>query len=232
MNVYAPEIFSLTIVALGYLLFTHLVRKTRAVRSNDERTSTIRHFVIQKSLGVAIYGLLPAATYLLLFGGDLHELGLRWVSDPIYLLVLAGMVLIVTTIASRAARNPEQLKVYPLMRIRNWTAGYFLLSAAGWGAYIFSYEFLLRGLLLHLWLPLGIWTAISVNVTVYFLMHIAKGWREALSSVVFGIILCLLTIKTGSFVPAFILHVSLSVSTEWFSIRFNPEMSFISKSVK
>lgn len=227
MNEYAPEVFSLATVALGYLVFTIMVRQVRSVSGDDTGKNTIRNFIIQKSLGVLIYGILPAAAYILIFGGNLRDIGLRWVNSPIYFLILAIVIPIVAIIASKAAKNPEQLKVYPLMRIREWTGGYFFLSVAGWGAYIFSYEFLLRGLLLYLWLPSGIWTAVIINITVYFLMHIAKGMREALSSVVFGIILCLLTIKSGSIIPAFLLHVSLSISTEWFSIKYNPDMSFI-----
>jgi membrane protease YdiL (CAAX protease family) len=83
-----------------------------------------------------------------------------------------------------------------------------------------------RGLLFFSFIRfIGNLPAIVVNVFIYALVHIHKGFKETLASIPFGIILCLMTLSTGSIWAAFIVHIILALSNEWISFHLNPEMS-------
>lgn len=82
-------------------------------------------------------------------------------------------------------------------------------------SFLIAYEFWFRGLFLHdLLLAFSTPLAIGINVFLYALIHYFAGPKEALSSILFGIILCLVTIYIGAVWPAILIHLSLSMSFE------------------
>lgn len=95
-----------------------------------------------------------------------------------------------------------------------------MASALSWIAYLFSYEVLFRGLLLFSAREaIGYWPAIILNTGIYSLVHYPKGIKETLGAVPFGIIICVLTFKTGNMLIAFFTHTILALSNEWLSIH-------------
>jgi membrane protease YdiL (CAAX protease family) len=82
-------------------------------------------------------------------------------------------------------------------------------------SFLIAYEFWFRGVFLYdLLLAFTTPVAIGINVFLYALIHYFAGPKEALSSILFGIILCLITIYTGAVWPAILIHLSLSLSFE------------------
>jgi membrane protease YdiL (CAAX protease family) len=71
---------------------------------------------------------------------------------------------------------------------------------------------------------MGVELAITINVAIYAFFHIHKGLREAIGAIPLGVVLCLLTLKTGTIWISFFVHVVLSLSNEWFSLKYHPKI--------
>lgn len=110
--------------------------------------------------------------------------------------------------------------IYPEVQAKEWHAMRLITNDLSWIIYLFGYEVFFRGFLLSESLAsCSLITAVVVNVTVYALSHFHKGSGEVMASIPFGLLLCLLTIASGSVWCAFILHTALALSNEWFSIN-------------
>jgi membrane protease YdiL (CAAX protease family) len=169
--------------------------------------------------------MIPLLVFIFVLHVHLADYGLAFKNFGESLLWSGGLSVIIITINFIAARKPDNLKTYPQIRIKRWTGGLFLISALGWILYLLGYEVMFRGLFLFSCLPVfGYWPSIAINVSIYSLVHIPKGLRESLSSVLLGFILCVLTIRTGSIWIAFVTHSVLALSNDFFSVYFNPDM--------
>lgn len=84
---------------------------------------------------------------------------------------------------------------------------YFALSAVLLPAiYFLAEEFLFRGFLLFaLWNRYQYWGA-AISVALFALLHFAKPPLEIFLAVISGALLCWLSLKTKSFVPAAVVH--------------------------
>ena len=90
--------------------------------------------------------------------------------------------------------------------------------------FLISYEIWFRGYFLDdLTSMFSIPVAIGINVLFYAILHILGGQKEALGSILFGIILCLMVVYFGNVWPAIIIHLSLS---------FGYEASFFARTLK
>src|SRR6185295_15057548 len=128
----------------------------------------------------------------------------------------------------RFAGRPENITVYPQVRISQWTSGFLLCNSLSWMIYLAGYEFILRG---YLFFPsmqsLPMAYAILLNLALYSLAHLPKGRKETLGSIPFGLLLCILTVATGNIWDAFLIHSALALSNDIFSIKANPRMHFV-----
>ena len=70
----------------------------------------------------------------------------------------------------------------------------------------------------------SLWPAIALNCILYALAHFYKGPGEILGAIPVGILLCYLTLHTGNIWSAVIIHSTMALSNEWFSIRSHPNM--------
>ena len=176
--------------------------------------------------GVLFFGILPVLIFRLVSGYDhLSDItGPAAGSGFLWLLPVLFVTLVINYLFASGAEN---LKMYPQIRMKEWTRGLVLLSALSWIAYLFAYELLFRGLLFFpLLAQLGLWPAIFINTLIYSLVHIPKGRKESIGAIPVGIILCLLAYKTGSFWIAFYIHIMMALSNEWFSIKYHPDINF------
>jgi membrane protease YdiL (CAAX protease family) len=87
---------------------------------------------------------------------------------------------------------------------------------------------LFRGILLfECYTNFGFWPAVAINVTIYSAIHMVKGKDQTIGALIFGGIACYLTLIQGSILIPIIMHVSLSIFSDYFSIRYNEDLSFI-----
>lgn len=147
--------------------------------------------------------------------------------STISLLWLSGLLAFVTFVPVLAIKQKGHLKKYPQMRIQKWTLNRVLLNSASWSAQLFSYELLFRGVLLFTtasaW---GNWPAILINALLYSLAHIPKGWKEALGSFPFAVLLCFTTLAFGSIWPVVFAHITLALANDMLAIQKNSDMYF------
>lgn len=81
--------------------------------------------------------------------------------------------------------------------------------------FLISYEIWFRGYFLKdLLMILSVPASIGINISLYSLIHIFAGRKEALSSLAFGVILCSMVISLDAVWPAVVIHLSLSMGYE------------------
>ncbi|PID92651.1 MAG: hypothetical protein CSA96_02245 [Bacteroidetes bacterium] len=180
------------------------------------------HLIVQRLLGLLFLGILPAI-FILLTKGSLQSYGLRAPGSCFWwLLPLAASIVVLGYFAAGSASNKA---MYPQIRKQIWNPGLLLVSALSWLFFLLGYEFLFRGYLLFAsYNVLGTWPAIALNCSLYALAHMYKGPRETFGAIPLGILLCWISLESGSILYAFLLHGVMALSNEWWSISRNPEM--------
>jgi membrane protease YdiL (CAAX protease family) len=187
-----------------------------------------RLIIFNRVTGFIFLGIIPGYIFFSTGAFSLLELGISYqkIADNWYWLI--GLPIVVIIINSITARNPVVYKQYPHMRISNWSKSAFLLNILGWSLYLVGYEFLFRGILLIICTQaFGPWPAIAINISIYSAIHMTQGMKEAIGAIPFGFIVCLFMLNTGTILIPIVLHISQSLSNDYFSIRYNPEMKFI-----
>lgn len=227
-------IFSIVAVIAGFYLYfypAHAKRMDAAgIKSRNLLSRPIKQFLYRKIWGFVSMGILPALAFVLIFKESVPAFGLTLSKLANYMPWIFLTSLIPVLLNAFLARNPKTHKVYPQLRIREWTPGLFAFSALGWFLYLLGYEYLFRGILLFgIFDAWGYWPAIAVNTAIYSLAHFNKGSGETLGAIPFGILLCIITLSTGTIWFALVAHLGLALSNDFFSILYNPEMKFIKR---
>lgn len=211
---------SIVSITFGFVFyqFFHAELLRNSFKKQGIRRGSPKEVTLKRISGVLLFGILPAAAFsvfsdpaeLLRFMGPL-TLKTLWFYLPI-----ATLIVLVNYYTAGGIKN---LEMYPEMRIHPWTPRLLVLSAGGWIAYLFAYEFVFRAMLFYTSLELlGFWPAVFLNTGLYALVHLPKNYRETFGSMYYGFIICALVIYTGSFWIAFFLHLTLALSNEWFSV--------------
>lgn len=223
---------SVAVVTIAFLIY-HFVSSSETVKHKIEvwfgGSETAYSLVIFKRLlGVIIYGGLPLLAIIFIADFHLHDFGFRrtpGISSWMWVAILSVAIIAVNYFN---APNKANLAMYPQIRIPLWNTSTLIISAITWMLYLAAYEFMFRGFLLYaLYEELGMIAAIAINTSIYSLVHIPKGKAEALGAIPLGILLCYLTLITGNLLIAFLVHVVMALSNEWFSLRVHPEMKVV-----
>jgi|GEM_PF-1441031 len=125
------------------------------------------------------------------------------------------------------AKKDAGLESYPEMRVRFWTPYIFFISTISWMGYIFAYELFYRGFLFHSFLYFfkdNVAIAIAGTTGMYALTHYWKLNRITTFSFIWSTVACYMVYRLHSMWPVIIIHLSLSLSFEWWAIRKHSEM--------
>jgi len=219
----------LALLAYYLITFYNPINKRLQQVFNKEAVS-VRKIILHRLSGAVLFGLIPVLVILLVFQMPVSNFG--WHTDFLAKSIIWWIpaALLVVVINYFASRNENHLSQYPQIRIKQWNSGLITLSAISWITYLAGYEFMFRGFLLFSCLEsFGYWPAIIINICVYSLAHLPKGYRETIGSIFFGFILSYSTLLLGSIWFALLVHITLALSNEWFSITFHPEMKRVKK---
>lgn len=219
----------LTVVCFSTYYFTAQSDRIKAwfVRPKTGTEYLISTFLYRKITGFVFLGVIPAIVTLFIFRVSIVELGFQWGKLSVYYPWILVLIPVIFLLNFLITRKQAIYSKYPELKVKNWNTKILLTSISGWIIYLPAYEFLFRGVLLHGCIETyGPAIAIAVNLFMYAAAHLMQGWRESAGSLIFGLVLCLITLATKSLIPAIILHLSLSVSAEIFAIYHNPEMKF------
>ena len=183
--------------------------------------------VFQRMTGLVLFGVLPMLTVWFWFGETIEQYGFNWPKYSFILYVVIGLALVLPVVNYFNSKKSDTIKMYPQIRNLNWSAGLFLMNSITWAMYLFAYEFMFRGVLLFGALEtMGVYYAIALNTIIYSIYHFPKGKKESIASIPFGIVLCLIAVETSSFFYPFLLHLTLALSNDGFSLRAHPDMKF------
>ncbi len=95
----------------------------------------------------------------------------------------------------------------------------FLTYEAGYMAYFFAWEFLFRGWMVHGVAPKwGRAQAVLLQVMPFAVMHLGKAELEALGSIIAGVALGILSLRTRSFFYGFFLHAAVALWMDLLSV--------------
>jgi len=225
---YSIAFYALVILALGFpgyhLLGTAMLRKVNDESGKKDRAAYAGH-ILRRLTGFILMGFLPFAVFHYIFQLPVQEYGINlrnWGPSTMWILIFAAPIILLNYYV---AGKPSNLLNYPQIRLLRWSYGALFTNFISWTTYLLGYEMLFRGFLLFsLYYAFGAPLAIALNVILYSLAHIPKGPREMLGSLPFGVILCWITLSTGSFFAAFVIHSLMALSNEFFAILFHPDM--------
>lgn len=223
------SILAISLTTVGFICFYIIIYseklRQKFVDRYGEKDSLSYWFYFRRSAGIFFFGIVLFLVHIVWLPFQLSDYGVssqNWVPTLMWTL---GLSAIIIPMNAFAARSTENLNQYPEIRTEVWTGSILFWSAITWTGYLLAYEFMFRGVLLFACeRAMGAPLAITINVAIYAFYHIHKGMREAIGAIPLGIILCLLTLKTGTIWIAFFVHVVLSLSNEWFSLKYHPKI--------
>lgn len=231
---YLEPVLSIVLLLLGFVFF-RIIYEGNALASycgkrDIDCHSSLLGTVIQRSLGILLLGIVPVSVYLIFFPQPLRSFGLNTDNLTKSLCFILGAGIIIIPVIYFASRKPENLERYPQIRKREWNYKLVTINTFSWIGYLLAYEFAFRGFLLHVWIhSAGILPAVIVNTVLYTGVHTLKSRMEAIGSLPFGLILCLVTVNTGNIWFAVFAHLFLALSNDYFSLYFNPQMRMVRK---
>jgi membrane protease YdiL (CAAX protease family) len=234
----APSVILITTFCFILYWFVAQSQKIKEVfyakHSFDEASR--KHIFFTKYFGFLVLGVIPVLfLWLLIPSFSLQEIGLWFNSETTWFSIAwtLGLSLVVIPMAFISAKKPENLKNYPQIRSKVWTNKTMAINLLGWALYLFGYELLFRGTLFFpLVESLGIWPAVAVNIALYATTHIPKGLAETLGAIPLGLVLCLLTLQSGTVWIAFFVHLALAWTNSLTALAYHPEIQYTGRIFK
>jgi membrane protease YdiL (CAAX protease family) len=200
-------------------------------KSIEKRTrspqSELLQFFAKKTSGFLLLGVIPGIIYYFLLKPDFEEFGISVTAlknNLSLIFVLIFIISIILFIAQKINLERNSLQI----KLTNWNGLLFLFNAIGWIIYLAGYEFLFRGILLfECNNSFGFWPAIAINVAIYSAIHMVNGKDQAIGALIFGTIACYFTLTRGTILIPIFMHITLSLMSDYFSIRLNSHLRFI-----
>jgi len=189
-----------------------------------------KHIFFTKYMGFFLLGVIPVILLMSFFNVTLPNVGLTWYANTSWFTIGWTIVLsvLVIPLAYQSAKKPANLLNYPQIRAKNWTKKTFYVNLFGWAIYLFGYELLFRGVLLFLLVDaVGVPIAISINVMMYAISHIPKGLSETIGAIPLGLVLCVLSLLSGTIWIAFFVHIALSFTNSLTALAHHPEITYV-----
>jgi membrane protease YdiL (CAAX protease family) len=153
------------------------------------------------------------------FGIDLAAAGLSVRGAGSWLPLTLALSAVGFAIGFLSKKSPADLVSYPQFLPSRWTVTGWTIEIGSWSIYLAAYEFAFRGYLLAALAPLGPVAAVTATTALYAVAHLPKSSKEAAGAVPFGVIASLLSLRYGSIVPAFAIHLAIALGNDSGSLR-------------
>lgn len=221
---------AIILATICFLLYWFTVKSnafnTIVLKNTKGESSSIRIIILQQFTGFFFMGIIPC---IVIYFSEikLSETGINMHNTLLSVFHAIPVIVLILIINFFQSRRESNLAAYPMMRVQKWNLKIVAINTTGWIFYLLAYEFLFRGVLFLLcYSVLGFWLAAIINVSIYSLSHIPKGTAETFGAFPFGLLLCHVTALTDSVLFAFIIHLTLALSNDYFSIFHHPTMQF------
>lgn len=226
---------AILIVTLGFMAYYFLEHSKKLYQqfktAKGEEYAQMRMVFLHHWSGAIAYGVVPIIIYFFILKVSPTDFGFRGLTvKGLYWLIPLSLVGI--TLSWFSAATPNGLKMYPAIRKKVWSRQLVAKSAIGWATYLTAYEIMFRGFLLFACVAaFDVWTAFVINAAFNALTHIHKGFKEAILSMPMSTLFCYMTLESGTLLVPILVHIALSLSNEWFSLRNHPDIQVIQKPV-
>lgn len=227
-----PVILTLVFFILYWFTAQSEKVKTYFYNKYEFDKAAYKHIVFTKYFGFVSMGVSPVLLCFIFLDLPFESYGLTFISQTtVYSLFwIIALSVLVIPMAFISARKEENLVNYPQIRSKIWTNKMAIGNALGWFFYLFGYEFLFRGvLLIPLVESIGMWPAIAINVAMYSATHIPKGLTETIGAIPLGLVLCLLTLGSGTIWIAFLVHVAMAWTNSFTALKYNPNTNWVNE---
>lgn len=196
----------------------------------DFDKASVLHISFKRIFGFVVLGIIPALLSLIFLKDySLSSLGVSLkISNPLFIIGWTlGLSAILMPLAYISAQKTKNLANYPQIRAKKWNKRVVVINTLTWALYLLGYEFLFRGLLLFpLVGQLGVWPAIAVNIAMYSTTHIPKGLEETIGAIPLSLVLCYLTLASGTIWIAFMVHLIMALTNSFTALKFHPEIHY------
>ena len=163
---------------------------------------------------VVTFLIIPVLAILIFLHGRFDEFGFRFGRAKEWFVAIVVLYVVVFPFLRYAADQPQFRTFYPLFApARN--GGLQLVNfETVYGLYFFSWEFLFRGFLLFGLARKWGGLAIPVQAVPFAMAHIGKPYPELYASIIAGLALGALALRTRSMLPCFLLHWACAVTLD------------------
>ena len=230
LNTFLP-----TILSLVFFIFYWFIAQSNKIKewfysNNSFDVASVKHIFFTKYFGFFSMGVAPIIICLIFLPDySINDYGLTFIPQTTFFSIvwIIGLCALVIPLAYFSAKKPKNLINYPQIRAKVWNNKIVFINAIGWAMYLFGYELLFRGTLLFPLVDIiGVWPAIAINIALYSATHIPKGLDETIGAIPLGLVLCLLTLQSGTIWIAFFVHLAMAWTNSFTALKFHPEINY------
>ena len=195
----------------------------RGIGPNDVQFFAQVYF---SAFALVCFVLVPLA-YHALFPPNLdNPFGFRLKSCRPHLLIYSMIIVVMVPILWFASASPNFYRFYPMYI--PMSMGMWFLYEVSYMAQFFCVEFYFRGFTLFRLEPRFGYHASTIMVVPYAFLHIHKPFPEALASIVAGLVLGMLALKSRSIWPGVVIHCIVAFCMDWFALIRSGRMAVLS----
>jgi len=216
---------------IGFIIFWFISKSEKFkdwfYNNNEPDLASIKHITFNRFTGFFTMGVIPTILcFVFIPEYTFRDYGFTIIPETT--LYSIGWTLALSMLAIpltyNSARKPKNLINYPQIRAKIWSRNTVIINAVTWVVYLTGYEFMFRGLLLFpLAHSLGVWPAIAINIAMYSATHIPKGLEETIGAILLGLVLCILTLVSGTIWIALFVHIIVAWTNCYTALKFHPD---------
>ena len=154
------------------------------------------------------------------FPARLRDTGLGWAAQSGFLWVFALSFMIIVPLLLWAATRESYQMVYPFFQFARYGPGFLLFWWFLYGLYYIGVEYFFRGFLIFGLHPKIGATAVLFSMMPYVMIHYTKPPSEAAGSIIAGILLGYMSLRSGSIWGGFLLHWLVGIAMDALSLYF------------
>jgi membrane protease YdiL (CAAX protease family) len=220
---------------IGFIIFWFTSKSEKLkvwfYKKNEPDLASIKQISFNRILGFFTMGVLPTFfCFVFMPEYSFSDYGLAIIPETTLYSIswILALSILAIPLTYNSARKPRCLINYPQIRAKIWNRNTVLINAATWVIYLTGYEFMFRGILLFpLAHSMGTWPAIVINIAMYSATHIPKGLEETIGAILLGLVLCILTLISGTIWIALFVHINVALTNCFTAMKFHPDIKFI-----
>lgn len=188
------------------------------------RDPTLYPWVYWALFKVVNYMIVPALFIKLVFRDRIRDYGFKLSTNKKVLALYVLMFAVVIPLVFVVSDSPQFLAKYPKYKLAAQSMYQLVTWEAAYAAQFFMLEFFFRGFALFAMARYVGHVAIFIIVIPYCMIHFGKPLPETLGSIVTGIALGTLALRTRSIYGGVLIHIAVAWSMDFFAMWHKGEL--------